>query len=399
MNIGLIRERKIPADFRVPLVPWQCASLVQEYRDLKIYAESYPERCFSDEEYKEKGVIITDDLSHCDVIAGVKEIPVTALIPGKTYLFFSHTIKKQPHNRKLLQEVLKKNIRLIDYECLRYPDNNRILGFGRFAGIVGAYNSFLAWGKRYSLYHLKPAHQCFDRIELEHELTKVHLSPIKILLTGGGRVGNGALEVIQTLKIKKVSIEEFLHHEFKEPVYCQVEYPEYNKHKEGKEFNAQDFFKHPENYESDFKKFLSVTDLLIAGHFWASRSPRFFTREDMLDEHFSIKVIGDISCDIDGPIPATIRSSTIEKPLFGYDPETGMETDPFNPKSVTVMAVDNLPCELPRDASEDFGKSLMEEIIPLFIQGDKDDILKKATIAEKGKLTDNYKYLQDYVDE
>lgn len=398
MKFGLIRERKVPADYRVPLVPWQCASLIQEYRNIEIFAETYPERCFSDSEYSEKGVKVMDDLSQCDVIAGVKEIPAEALIPGKTYLFFSHTIKKQPYNRDLLRAILAKNVRLIDYECLRYPDNGRILGFGRYAGIVGAYNTFKAWGERYKLYQLKPAHECFDRIELEHELTKVHLSPIKILLTGAGRVGAGALEIMEKLRIRKVSLNEYLNQEFKEPVYTQAEYPEYNRHKEGKAFDNREFYVNPENYESDFARFLPVTDMFIAGHYWSSKSPRFFTREDMLSDHFSIKVIGDISCDIDGPIPSTIRASKISDPVYGYDPKTGKETDAYNKDAVTVMAVDNLPCELPRDASEDFGKSLMEDIIPLLLNGDKEGILQNATIAENGSLTANYSYLQDYVD-
>jgi len=399
MKLGIIRERKSPSDFRVPLIPWQCAALLEKHRNLEIVVESYPGRCFADEEYAARGIEIVQDLGGCDVIAGVKEIPADALIGGKTYMFFSHTIKKQAYNRNLLRAILEKKIRLIDYECLRYPKGSRMLGFGRYAGIVGAYNTFLAWGKRYQLYTLKPAHECYDRKEMEYELSKAHLSPIKILLTGGGRVGEGALEVLRLLNIRQVTVEEYLHQSFREPVFTQVEFPEYNRHKEGKPFVEKEFLKFPDRFESDFHKFLPETDILIAGHFWSPSAPRFFTRKDMLEESFAIKVIGDISCDIDGPIPSTLRASTIEEPLYGYDPATGTETDPFAPAAVTVMAVDNLPCELPRDASEDFGNSLMEEVIPLLLDGDPDNIIKHAIIAENGKLTERYKYLQNYVND
>lgn len=399
MKIGIIKERKSPPDTRVPLIPWQCASLVDEYRKLEIVVEDYHERCYKGDEYRAKGIDIVDDLKDCDVIFGVKEIPTEDLISGKTYFFFSHTIKKQVHNRKLLQAILEKNIRLIDYECLRYPDDGRILGFGRFAGIVGAYNALLAYGKRYKTFNLKPAHLCFDIKELEYELTKVKLGPEKILVTGAGRVGQGVLEVMKLAKINQVNSSDFITKNFKEPVFAQVEFPEYNKNKNGKPFDEKEFYANPENFESDFHKFLPETDMLIAGHFWSPKAPRFFTREDMLKDTFNIKVIADISCDLDGPIPSTIRSSIISDPLYGYDPVTNSETDAFNKEAVTVMAVDNLPCELPRDASEDFGNHLMKDIIPLLMNGDKEHILEKATIAENGKLTQPYLYLQDYVNE
>jgi saccharopine dehydrogenase (NAD+, L-lysine-forming) len=397
MKLGIIREKKSPPDTRVALIPWQCAALVDEYRKLEIVVEGYPERCFGDDEYEEKGLLLVSELNDCDVILGIKEIPVDALLENKTYLFFSHTIKKQAHNRKLLQAILKKNIRLIDYECLRYPGNGRILGFGRFAGIVGAYNGLLAYGKRYKTFQLKPAHLCFDIKELEYELTKVKLGPEKILVTGAGRVGQGVVEVMKLANIEQVSSADFLHKNFKTPVFAQVEFPEYNKHKEGKPFDEKEFYQHPENFESDFYKFLPETDILIAGHFWAPAAPKFFTREDMLADTFNIKVVADISCDLDGPIPSTIRSTTISDPMFGYNPATGLETDAFAKDSITVMAVDNLPCELPRDASEDFGNHLLKDIIPLLMHGDPEGILKMATIAEHGQLTENYTYLQDYV--
>lgn len=399
MKIGIIRERKSPPDFRVPLAPAQCALLIKAYPHLSMVAESYPERCFPDEEYKKNGIPVVNELNDCNVILGVKEVPVDALIENKTYLFFSHTIKKQEHNRKLLQAILKKNIRLIDYECLKYPNNGRVVGFGRYAGIVGAYNAFRGWGERTGTFRLKPAHLCFDRKELEDELKQVTLAPIKILLTGAGKVGNGAKEILDYLSILEVSWQDFISQSYQEAVYTQVEFPVYNRRKDGTAFTEKDFFSQPELFESDFGKFLPHTDLYIAGHFWSAKSPRFFTREELADSSCRIQLIADISCDIDGPIPSTLRASTIADPFYGYDPHTGKETGAFERNSVTVMAVDNLPCELPRDASEDFGNTLSKTIIPLLINGDKDQILEKATIAENGKLTPYFSYLQDYVDE
>lgn len=398
MKIGIIRERKSPPDFRVPLTPSQCESLVKKYPRLQIVVESYPERCFSNQEYVEHQIPVVNDLTDCDIILGVKEVPVDALIENKTYLFFSHTIKKQEHNRKLLQAILKKNIRLIDYECLKYPNDGRIIGFGRYAGIVGAYNALRGWGIRSQTFSLKPAHECFDRKELETELKKVKLSPIKILLTGAGKVGNGAKEILNEVGIREVPWQDYLTQSYQEPVYTQVEFPVYNRRKDGSAFSETDFFNHPELFESDFAKFLPHTDLYIAGHFWSSQAPRFFTREELASPSCKIQLIADISCDINGPIPSTIRASTIADPFYGYHPQTGKETEAFDKDSITVMAVDNLPCELPRDASDDFGHTLSKTILPLLIEGDKDQILEKATIAENGQLTRYFSYLQDYVD-
>ncbi len=397
MKLGITRERKTPPDYRVPLIPEHIVEIVQQFPSLDVMVESYPERCYPNEAYTSKNIAVVDSIENADVIVGVKEVPIAALIPNKTYFFFSHTIKKQPYNRPLLQAILEKNIRLIDYECIKDEKNIRLIGFGRYAGIVGAYNGFIAWGNRFNDFQLKPANQCYNRAELDKELKKVKLPAIKILLTGKGRVANGAEEVLQTIGIRKVDTLSFLTETFNEAVYAQVEYPEYTVHKETGDFSKLDFRENPEEFESDFGKFLPVTDFLITGHFWKEGSPIFFTREEMLLPTFKIKVIADISCDIDGPIPATIRASTIQAPIYGYDATTGKETEAYAENAVTVMAVDNLPCEMPRDASEDFGNEFVKHIIPLLVNGDHNNFLKNATIAENGQLTKRYLYLQDYV--
>lgn len=398
MKIGIVRERKTPPDFRVPLTPVQCADLQEAFPGTEIQVESYPDRSYSDEEYKAAGIPVVLDLHACDILLGVKEVPPGQLIFGKTYLFFSHTIKKQPYNRNLLRTCIEKKIQLIDYEALRDANDTRIIGFGRYAGIVGAYNGFRGYGLKKGSYQLKPAHQCFDKVELYNELKKVSLPPIKILLTGGGKVGNGAREILTALNIHEVSMEAYLTDTFDYPAFTQVEYPAYNKRKDGMPFDAERFTSHPEEYVSDFGKFLPHTHFLIAGHFWSSRSPKFFSQAELAAPETKIELVADISCDLDGPIPSTLRASTITDPFYGYNPATGEETTPFDAHTITVMAVDNLPCELPRDASNDFGKTLTKQVLRLLINEPENPIIRNSVICENGTLTPPFAYLQDYLD-
>jgi len=397
MKIGIIKEGKVPPDKRVPLSPAQCAQLMEKYPDLEIEVQSSNIRCFADSEYKDAGVKVIDNVSGCDVLMGVKEVPVDDLVADRTYLFFSHTIKEQPYNKKLLQTVLSKNIQLVDYECLENKEGFRLLGFGRYAGIVGTYDGLYAWGQRFDSFKLKRAYQCEDRSEMESELEKITLPNIKIILTGGGRVAQGAMEVLDKVPIRKVSPEEFLSDEFDEPVYCQMDVDGYSRHKQDREFDFQHFFAHPKEYESNFLQYAEVADMYIACHFWDPNAPIYFSREDMQGPNFNIKVVADISCDIDGPIASTIRPSTLEEPLYGYDPATGGEAKFDKEGVVTVMAVDNLPCELPKDASEDFGEALIGKAIPHLLGDDPDQIIQRACIAKNGKLMPEFEYLDDYV--
>ncbi|MBN4061767.1 MAG: alanine dehydrogenase [Flavobacteriales bacterium] len=398
MKFGIIKEGKVPPDRRVPLTPKQCKQLVEKFAELEVFVQKSETRSFSNKEYENEGIPVIDDLSHCDVLLGVKEVPVEQLIPGKTYLFFSHVIKEQPYNRGLLQAIIKRDIRLIDYECLRGEDGFRVIGFGRYAGIVGAYNGLLAYGKKFGIYDLKPAYDCFDRKEMESELAKIQLPNIKITLTGSGRVANGAIETLDKAGIKKIWPDAYLNHTFNEPVYTQLFPRHYRRAKDGRPWDLDDFFNHPDEYESLFSRFTRMTDLYISGHYWDSRAPHFFSKEDMKSPEFNIKVVADISCDINGPIGCTLRSSTIEEPLYGYHPETEKEVDFMQEGTITVMAVDNLPCELPRDASEGFGDDLIEKVIPNILQQNH-SMIEAATISKDGKLTENYGYLQDFVKE
>lgn len=337
-------------------------------------------------------------MEECDVLLGVKEVPIPHLIPNKKYFFFSHTIKKQPYNRDLLRAILEKNIELYDHEVITNENEQRLVAFGRYAGIVGAYNGFRAFGLKYGTFELPKAENLADQQALIAELKKIKLPNIKILLTGKGRVGNGSKEMLDAMGLKKVNVAEYLKEEFNEPVYCQIDASEYNKRKDGVRGNKADFFAHPEEYKSNFFRFAEVTDFYIAGHFYGQGAPYLYTREDAKHPDFKIKVVADVSCDIDGPVASTIKPSTIADPIYGYDPISEKETDFKNEDAIAVMAVDNLPCELPRDASEGFGEAFLKNVIPAFFNGDKNGILARARMTQKGKLTPRYSYLQDYVD-
>jgi saccharopine dehydrogenase (NAD+, L-lysine forming) len=396
IKIGVLREEKSPPDKRVPLTPLICSELTRRYPQLELVVQPSRIRCYADEEYTAFGVTLQEDLSDCDVLMGVKEVPYDKLILGKKYFFFSHTIKKQAHNKKLMHQLIQKKIGMIDYETLTDKNNNRIIGFGRYAGVVGAYNGILGYGLKYDLFRLKPAHLCRDRAEMEEELKRVKLPNIKIALTGGGRVANGAIETLSALRIRKVTPEEFLTMSFREPVYCQLNPRDYVERPNDHNFDLNDFFKNPQHFISKFPAFTKVTDLFISAHYWDPRSPKLFTLEDIKAPDFHISVIADVTCDIDGSVPSTIRASTIQQPFYGYNMLNDREDLPFNKDTICVMAVDNLPCELPRDASDDFGKDLTERVLPFLFGQDEDNVIERSTICKDGKLTKGFEYLSDY---
>lgn len=398
MKIGIIKEGKTPPDKRTPFVPSHCKELKKQYPELEILVQSSPIRCFSDQEYADAGAQLVDDVSNCDIIFGVKEVRYDMLAQGKTMLFFSHTIKKQAQNKTLLQDVLKKNVRLIDYETLTFKNGVRVLGFGRYAGIVGSYNALMAFGKRNGTFDLKPAHLCNDMNEMTVEMQKMNLPNIKIIISGGGKVANGTKETMKAAGITEVSSSDFLTTQFSMPVYCNVDLLDYHQFNGKPPADLQEFIKDSTIWTNTFKRFTEVADIYISAHFWDNRSAQFFTKKDVASPEFKVKVIADITCDINGSVPTTIRSTTIEDPVFGYDRATGTETAPYDPESITIMAVDNLPCEVPKDASTGFGQDLIDRIIPLFLGNDPDHILQRATISEDGQLTERFKYLQDYVD-
>ena len=398
MKFGIITERKNPPDRRVVFSPEALLKLKNTFPEASIKVEHSDIRVFSDDDYKNLGFEVANDISDCDVYFGVKEVPIEALIPNKKYFFFSHTIKKQTYNRKLLQAILEKNIELFDHETIVDAKHKRLIGFGRYAGIVGAYNAFRAFGIKFELFQLPKAETLNGKEALVAKLKRTLLPTLKIVLTGEGKVGNGAKEILDAMHIKPVSVENFLTKNYSEPIYVQIDYLDYNKRIDGKPSSKKDFFTNPKAYISDFERFTKVSDIYIAGHFYANDAPVILTREMLLSSDCKLKVVADVSCDVNGPIACTLRASTIQDPFYGYYPFENKEVDVFHPAAIVVMAVDNLPCELPKDASEGFGEMFLEHVIPAFFNGDKDGILERAKMTENGKLTSNFAYLQDYVD-
>ncbi len=396
MKIGIIKEYKNPPDKRVVFSPEKCVEVVKKYPEVKFLIESSDIRCFSDDEYESIGLEIVDDLSECDILIGVKEVPIEKLIVNKKYFFFSHTIKKQPYNKKLLQEILKKNIELYDHETIVDKSNNRLIGFGYYAGVIGAYNGFRAYGLKKKLFKIPKAIELKDRVEFNQTLKQIKIPKIKILLSGKGRVGSGTKEVLDFLKIKQVSPNDFVDKEFDEAVYTNIDVLDYN-YSNSVENSISNFYNFPEKFESTFSKFSSVADIYFAGHYHNPKAPKLITNQDMKENSFNIDVIADISCDIDGPIASTIRPSTIDNPIYGFHKSNSIECDFLDPDAIAVMAVDNLPCELPRDSSEMFGDMFLKYVIPSFFNHDKEDILKNSKMTSNGKLTPRFKYLSDYV--
>ena len=399
IKFAIIKERKTPPDRRVVFSPKKCQKILEIFPEASIKVESSDVRIFNDTAYLDEGIEVSTDVSDCDVFLGVKEVPIAALIPNKIYFFFSHTIKQQPYNRALLQAILKNKIELYDHETIVKENGVRLIGFGRYAGLVGAYNTFRALGLRDGIFTLAKVETLADFAAMKVELNKIKLPAIKIVLTGSGKVAKGAKEIVDHLNIEQVTVDEYLTKTYEQTVYCYIDVMDYNKKMDGGAFNKTEFFKDPIGYESNFMRFAKVSDVLIAGHFYGENAPYLFTRDDAKQPEFRISVIGDISCDIDGPVASTLRASTIADPLYGYQAASEKEV-PFKTKnSITVMAVDNLPCELPKDASDGFGRMFFNQVMPAFFNNDKDGILERAKITtSKGTLTERFSYLKGYIE-
>jgi saccharopine dehydrogenase (NAD+, L-lysine forming) len=399
LKIGILRETRNPPDRRVPLTPPQIIALEELYPDVEFFVQPSDNRCYSDEEYDYLDIPLKEDLKDCDILLGVKEVDKRTFIPGKTYMFFAHVAKKQPHNRQMFRTMADQKLRLIDFEYLTTEKGARVVAFGRHAGIVGAYNGLRARGIKTNRFKLKPAYQCHDLDEMWAGLRLIQLVPgLKILVTGEGRVANGAMETLNICHIVEVKPEDFLARDFDVPVVCQIGPQHYSRNKKGLPFDFKDFTKNPGNYESAFIPFTKVTDILITGHFWDPGSPVFFTGEDMKSPEFRISIIADISCDINGPIPSTVRVSTIADPFYAYNPHLEIEEPAFTCQTnITVMAVDNLPGELPRDASLEFGKMLMQSVLHDILTQTESSMVERATILKNGNLTPRYSYLGNYL--
>lgn len=396
VRIGLIKERKTHPDNRVALTPEQCVQLQAKF-GVKILVEQSLQRCFTDDEYKAMGIEVSDDMASCDVLMGVKEVPIDFLIPGKTYFFFSHTKKKQAHNKDLMHALINKRIRMIDYECLTHADEQRILGFGLFAGIVGAHNGLLAYGKKFGLYDLPAAHTVKSYESLIHSYDHIKLPNIKIAMTGSGKVAAGILDIMTRLDVESVEPADYLTHQYDYPVYTHLKGNALYARKDNDLFYRDDFHAHPENYKCMFSSYVNQTDILMNGIYWDHNIPRLFEKEDVQRKDWRISVIADVSCDIDGGVPITLDATTIEDPFYGFDRKTLQMTTALQPTRdvIDMMTVDNLPNELPRDASEYFGQHFEKYILGELLSGNS-EIIDRATICKDGKLTSYYEYLSDY---
>lgn len=398
MKIGIIREGKVPADSRVTLSPSQCKGLISKGVDIVVQKSEV--RCFSDSDYSSAGVPVVDTLEGRDVLIGVKEVPIEQLIPDKTYFFFSHTIKEQAYNQKLLRAVVDKNIRLIDYEVLTNESGARVIAFGKFAGMVGAHNALWTYGKRTGLFDLPRMKDLYNYHEAKEVYLRTNFPKLKLVLTGTGRVSGGAVQVLEDMGFSKWRPIDYVTQEADGPVFTQVNSFYYARRKDGKEFDdVQHFYKNPQDYDSDFHHFLPMSDIMINGIYWDNNAPQFFTADQMAADNFAIKVISDVTCDIApvSSIPSTLRASTIDDPIFGYDPVTKKEVLPHQSDAIDMMTIDNLPNEMPRDASSAFGEMFIEHVIPE-LQKESSEMLEKATITKQGNLGTHFEYLRNYLE-
>lgn len=395
LKIGLIREEKIPMDNRVAFTPSQCKWIHNNFKDISIQVQQSEHRCFSDREYEMAGIEVRSDISACDILMGIKEVPVEALLPGKTYYIFSHTKKLQSRNRKLLRAIIQNKNTLVDYECLEHSDGTRILGFGFFAGIVGAHNGMMAFGKRTGTYHLDRVNSRKDFRHLIHTYFGLKLPDIKIAVTGSGRVAHGVLEIMNLLGIHETEPDIFIEKKFSYPVYVHLKGADLYENKKTGKYNRLEFHTCPRKYKSLFPNYISCTDILMNGVYWEKNIPRLFTLKDISSKKFHIQTIADISDDRNGSVPCNIGDATIEDPVYGVNKRNFQKTEPYLKSSVDVMAVGNLPNELPRDSSQYFGEQLIKYVLNDIVNG-RSVILENATIVKKGKLTPHFNYMKEY---
>lgn len=393
--IGLIKEGKVPSDNRVALTPAQCKWIKLNLPNVKIVVESSNSRCFTDNEYAQAGIEITNDLTACNILLGIKEVPINMLIPNKTYLFFSHTKKQQPHNQKLIKAIIEKNITLIDYECLEHDDGQRIIGFGFFAGIVGAHNGIMAFGNRTGLFQLPRVFKCKDYRSLINHYFGLKLPNIKIAVTGSGRVAHGIIEIMNLMGVHEVEADEYLERKFSYPVYVQLKGADLYTHKDNKTYKREHFHSNPQEYRSRFLPYTKCTDILMNGVYWDENIPRLFELNHV-NERFTIQTIADVTDDEHGSVPLNLGDQTIENPVYGVDKISFEKTAPYLNSSIDIVAVGNLPNELPRDASRYFGEQLIKYVLGDVIKGES-EIIKRATIIKEGKLTQEFTYLENYV--
>jgi alanine dehydrogenase len=396
MKIAILRESDEHKDKRVALTPVDAKLLIQRFPGLIIQVQSSNNRAFTNEEYINAGINIKEEVSDCDLLIGVKKVNTENIIPGKTYLFFAHVAKKQENNREYLKYLVKNKVTLIDYEYLKNENGKRLAAFGYIAGVAGAYYVYDMLSKKINKTFLSKVSSSGNIIQaiINSNLKK----PCKIALSGNGNVANGVSDIFNAAGINQVNSHSFINKSFGKTVFCKLQPEDYLINKRGIEYSAQHYRQNPEQYRSKLAQFINIADAYVACHYWHKNYPKYLSTSDLKNEQSNLKVIADISCDLNGSVAPTLRETSFNNPYFDYNPITGNEESPFSSgKNITVMAIGNLPSLLPREASEGFSRSMADVILPQYIENTQSFLFKNATILKCGNLTKSFSYLTNYL--
>lgn len=431
--IGIRYEDKYMMERRAPLTPKHVERLIKS-KKLDFVVQTSEKRVFTDEEYIKAGAKIAKDLKKCSVIFGVKEMPESFFEEDKTYIFFSHVIKGQVYNMPMLRKMMEMKCNLIDYERVVDEQGKRLIFFGRYAGLAGMINSLWSMGLRLKeagyktpFAQIKQAHHYNSLAEVREVISAVgqeiaekglpeELRPFTVAFTGYGNVSQGAQEILGLLPVKEISPEKLLYLKRRSKLPDNLIYKIIFKEEhlvepvdETAEFDLPEYYASPEKFKSSFEKYIPHIDMLINCIYWDSRYPRLVTK-DYLEKLFAagtpkLKVIGDISCDVNGSVECTEKATEIEDPIFVYHPDTRTHTMGHKGDGILVMAVDILPSELPRDSSAGFADVLVNYVKAIadcdfnedFLTLDLPNAIKSALILHRGELTPHYKYLEEHV--
>lgn len=398
MKIALIKETKVPIDNRVAFSPAQMAQLQKDYPEHQFVVQRSEVRSYADDEYQQLGLQLVDDVYDCDVLFGIKEARIDSLIPHKHYVFFGHIAKMQAYNRPLLQAFMEKGVTFTDYEYMVDDAGVRVCAFGWWAGIVGVYYTLRGYGLRHQRFNLPKPDKRFTLEGLKLALKSIPLPAVKILVTGNGRVSQGAQYVLKEIGAVQLTEDEFFSQKSVPQLsFAVADVDRLVKRKDGDEFSWPHFTQHPAEYASDFLRWGMAADLLICAHFWAPEAPVYLSAEDLKNPQLRIKMIGDVTCDIQGSVKSTLRSTTHDEPYFDYNPATGMEETAFSsPDNISVMAVDTCPNALAMDTSAYFGDMLMQHVMPGLLSGNHSEVVRRGTILVNGQLTERFNYLEAF---
>ena len=398
MKIAIIKETKTPVDNRVALSPKQVADLNHRFPQHEIVVQSSDIRAFSDDEYRAEGVRVVDHVNDCDVLFGIKEAKIESLIPNKQYFFFGHIAKMQEYNRPLLQAFMQKHITFCDYEYLVDDNNIRVCAFGWWAGIVGVYYTLRGYGLKHKLYELPKPDRRFTLEQLINALKSIELPKVKLMVTGAGRVSQGAQYALDTIGAQKMTEENYLAQDIVDKLsYCFADVDRLVKRKDGGVFSWSDFTHNAKDYESDFMRWTRQTDVLICAHFWGPEAPVYLSEDDLRSKDMHIRMIGDVTCDIKGSIKSTVRPATHDAPYYDYNPMTEQEEPAFSSSSnISVMAVDTCPNALAMDTSAYFGEMLTKHVFEPLLKGEHSEVIQRSMILKDGKLTPKFSYLREF---